>query len=299
MLTFQDQYEICQEESGDYSASRLTKFKRDINQGGKVFLNRFSRKYNHGNSTLNLVANQQYYQYSADMLRITEIRVLNGTTYATPDMVTSELEWNQLNSSTSTSTVPTHYFIRGNNEVGLYPTPSANVTNGLQASFEPQHTDMSQADYTTGTITVSNGSVAITHSATGFTPQMVGRWLNVTDGTDGRWYRIASYTSSSQLNLENFYEGISGAGRTFRIGEVMKIPDGYQDAPPAFALRRFYMSQSSPKEASYQMGYFESQLKDAQSTYARSTSRIGADVHTVRPRHNTPFTDLNATITYP
>ena len=297
MLTFTDQTNLYQQITQDYSAAGLVIAKRDINEGGAMFLNRLGRKVNKEYQTTSIVANQQYYQFSGGILRLSEIRVLQGANYYTPELVTSEHEWNQRNIISTTGSYPTHYYIRGFNEVGLYPIPSANVSNGMIVSFEPQHVDLTQDDFTTGTVTVANGSVALTHSGTSFTPQMVGRWVQITDGTDGKWYRIASYSSSSVLNLENYYEGIAGSGRAFRIGEVMKIPQAYQDAPVYYACDRFYQTQNDQKTAqSYQIR-FDMKVKSAKETYGRSTSRMG-----VKSRSNgrqPQWIDLTPSITYP
>lgn len=297
MLTFQDQYTLYQQLTQDTSTAGLVIAKRDINEGGAMFLNRLGRKFNKEYLTASLVANQQYYQMTSGTLRISEIRVLNGTNYYTPELVTSEEQWNDINAVTTTGTIPIYYFIRGFNEIGLYPTPSAAVTNGLIVSHEPQHVDLTQDDYTSGTVTVSNASVTVTHSATGFTPQMVGRWLQITDGTDGKWYRIASYTSTSVVSLENYYEGISGAGRNFRIGEMMKIPNAYQDAPVYYAVERFYLTQGDKSSADSYSLRFEKKVKSAKETYGRSTSRLG--VNTGKSKRKPNWLDLTKPVTYP
>lgn len=297
MLTFTDQYTMYQQLTQDYSAAGLAIAKRDINEGGAVFLNGLGRKFNKEYLTTSLVKDRQYYQFPSEILRISDIRVLNGTNYYTPNLVTSEEVWNRLNTITSSGSYPTHYFVRGFNEVGLFPTPSANVTNGMIVSYEPQHIDLTQDDFVTGTITVTNAAVAITHSAAGFTPQMVGRWLQVTDGTDGKWYRIASYVSTSVLNLENYYEGISGAGRSFRIGEVMKIPQGYQDAPVYYACERFYMTQNDQRTAPIFHSRFTNKLKGAKSTYGRSTSHMGSKNNLSGKRAS--WIDLTKPVIYP
>jgi hypothetical protein len=297
MLSFQDQYQLFQQITQDYSAAGLVIAKRDINEGGAMFLNRLGRKFNKEYLTTSLVANQQYYQMSNGTLRISEIRCLNGTNYYTPELVTSEEEWNDMNTISTTGNYPTHYYIRGFNEIGLYPIPSTAVASGMIVSHEPQHVDLTQDDYTTGTITVSNGAVAITHSASGFTQNMVGRWLQVTDGSDGKWYRIASFTSTSVVSLENYYEGISGSGRSFRIGEVMKIPNAYQDAPVYYACERFYMTQNDQRTAPIFGQRFEAKVKSAKETYGRSTSRMG--VKTRRSGRKPNWLDLTKPIIYP
>jgi hypothetical protein len=299
MITFQDSYEQCQEVSGDYSTSRLTKFKRDINQGGHKFLTGLGRKFAKGTITADLAADQQYYQLPGSVIRVSEIRIKQGTEKYPPlHYVVSELEWNLINTSSSTSNLPTHYYIRGSNELGLYPIPSGAVTDGLELSYDARHATLRADDYTTGTVTVAEGDATVTHSATGFTPQMVGRYLEVDDGTDSHAYRIASYTSSSVIELENFYEGISGSGRSFRIGEALNVPEDHQDAGSAWALYKYYLTQKDRTSATDQLRYFKDSLKDARTELGRSTSRMG--VRNAGSTNQRPvFTDRNATITYP
>jgi hypothetical protein len=297
MLTFQDQYQMWQQMAGDTSPPNLVLAKRDINEGCIIFMNRLGRKFNKEYLTANLVDGQQYYQLPAGVLRVSEIKGLNGTTYFTPELVASEEEWNRLNATSVDGSYPTHYYIRGFNELGLFPIPSSNVTSGLVISFEPQHVDLTQDDITTGTITVSNGTQSITHSGTSFTPSMVGRYLQVTDGTDGKWYKIGGYTSTSVLTLENYYEGVSGSGRGYRIGEVCKLPQGYQDAPVFYALERYYLMQQDPSTAAFFTQKFKDKVKDAKQTYARSTSRYG--VTTRRSGRKASWIDLTPPVTYP
>lgn len=297
MLTFTDQYGLAQELTGDYDATRLVIFKRDINEGGAMFLNRLGRKFNKRYKTASLTADRQYYQLSMDVLRISKVRCLHGTFWYVPTLVTSEEEWDRLNAITTSGNYPTHYYIRGFNEVGLWPVPSTTLANALEIAFEPQHVLLTQADYSTGTITATNDAVAITHLATGFSPQMVGRWVQVTDGTDGNWYRIASYTSTSQLNLENYYQGITGSGRTFRIGEVMQLPQGYHDAPVFYALELYYLGKQDKSSAEDYHQRFERKVKSARSSYGRSTSNIGTT-----SRHSgrrASWIDLTPPVVYP
>lgn len=302
MLTFQDQYQMVQQISNDFSPGGLVIFKRDINEGCTMFLNRLGRKFNKEYLTANIVDGQQYYQFPSEVLRISEGRFLQGTNYYTPDLITSEEEWNKLNSIPTSGSFPTKYYIRGFNEIGIFPMPNADIADGIIISYEPQHVDLTQDDFTQastplGTLTVSNGSIAITHSNAGFTQNMVGRWLQVTDGSDGKWYRITAFVSSSVLNLENYYEGISGSGRNFRIGEVSKIPQAYQDAPVYYALERYYQLQNDQRTAPTYQTRFDMKVKSAKETYAHSTSRMG--VKTRRSGRSPNWLDLTKPVVYP
>lgn len=302
MLTFQDQYQMWQQIANDFSAANLLLAKRDINEGCAVFLNRLGRKFNKEYLTASLASGQQYYQFPSEVLRISEARFLNGTNYYTPNLIANEDEWNALNSIPTSGSYPTDYYIRGFNELGLFPIPNANVANGAIISYEPQHIDLTQDDFTqasapAGTLTVNNANVAVTHSNAGFTQSMVGRWLQVTDGSDGKWYKIAAFVSTSVINLENFYEGISGSGRNFRIGEVAKIPQGYQDAPVYYALERWFLTQNDPRTAPMYSQKFDLKVKSAKETYAHATSRQG--VKSRRGGRRPRWIDLTKPVSYP
>ena len=300
MLTFTDQVEMAQEITQDTNSSQLALFKRDINEGGAMFLNRLGRKFNKEYKVTDLKANQQYYQMSADTLRISEIKVLNGSYYYTPQLIVDESSWNMINATTVTANYPLYYYIRGFNEVGLYPIPSTDIEDGLTVSYEPQHVELFEDDFTDGTVTVSNGSVTVTHSSTGFAPNMVGRYLQITDSTDGRWYRVAAYVSSSEIELENYYEGISGSGREFRIGEVMKIPQAYQDAPVYYAVERYYLTQNDQNNADRFRVRFNDKVRSAKETYAKSTSQMGVRKRMFDGRQRKPsWIDLTPPVQYP
>ena len=71
--------------------------------------------------------------------------------------VQSEYEWNKLNAYPFKASYPTHYFIRGNDEIGIYPCPSESVEDGLIVSYEPRIRDMGIDDFTFTADVVQNG----------------------------------------------------------------------------------------------------------------------------------------------
>lgn len=297
MLTFQDQYQMLQEQSGNYESAELTRFKRDLNRGATIAGNKVGRKAMREYKVADIEEDKQYYQFSADVLRISTIRCKNGTTWYTPTEIDNEDDWNRLNAITQTGNVVTHFFIRGAREVALYPVPSSNLSESLEVSFEPTQPLLRADDFTTGTVTVANGSVTITHSGTSFTPQMVGRCFEVTDGSDTRYYRIASYTSSSVLKLENYYEGVSGSGRSFRIGEVFKLPDEALEAPVEYATWRYETRQKDKRAADDAKDSFNEILRTVKRTYGKSTTNpVSKRLHRGR---RAKWIDLTPPIDYP
>lgn len=79
------------------------------------------------------------------------------------------------------------------------------------------------ANYSTGTITVTNGDATITGSSTVWntvTNAEVGEYIKL---PDGKWYKIASIASDTSLEIEVNYQGSTLAGQTYVIspwGEV-------------------------------------------------------------------------------
>lgn len=275
MFTRSDQLDIIKEETGLSDAASIVKFDRDLNRGGARFIAALGREYNRKSRVTNLVANTQYYQCPEDTQRISEVIATHGGHTLPLTQVADEESWRLLN-MTGTTDQPTHYFIRGFDEVGLYPTPANNVTAGLEIVFGPRSGRLRADDIddttTNTTITVTNGSQTITSSGTPFTAAMVGRGFEVTDGTDSRWYRIAGFTSTSILTLENYYQGAGGSGKSFRIGDVMDIPDEYLETPAYWAIYRHWKRRGATTKAEAAKKEFKDGLEKCQEEYSQMTN---------------------------
>lgn len=78
-------------------------------------------------------------------------------------------------------------------------------------------------DYTTGTVTVTTGTGAVTGSGTTFTSAMVGCPFKATGHT--KWYRVKSYASATSIVIENDsdYETSSYDGGTINAGATYTI----------------------------------------------------------------------------
>lgn len=71
------------------------------------------------------------------------------------------------------------------------------------------------APYTTGTVTVTNGSTALTGASTTFTRNMIGRKFRLSDSAP--MYVIVGYTSATVLTLNKVYDGTTAATQTYSI----------------------------------------------------------------------------------
>ena len=84
------------------------------------------------------------------------------------------------------------------------------------------------ADYTTGTVTVTNGSKIVTGAGTLFSANVdPGMLLRI--GV-ARVYPVASVDSNTQITLRDNYEGATAAGATYALRRVEPITTPYRDA---------------------------------------------------------------------
>ena len=110
---------------------------------------------------------------------------------------------------------------------GIQTTSRATLKRGVQswlyryaASYPwPHYRDrgviQTIAPYSTGTVAITNGDKTLTITTGVFTAAMVGRKVQIAD--DQAWYTIASYTSASEVELAEAYQGTTQTVATFSI----------------------------------------------------------------------------------
>lgn len=261
------------------SSQALTNIQQDLNQGLRLFKNASRRYWTRKEVVTDLVANQQYYTFPEDMVRITTVKVTSGGLTLPVIMIDSEEMWNRLNLVPAmTVGIPTQGFIRGRNEIGLYPLPAANATNGLIVSYESRLKDMSLDDVTTATLNVTlNSAAVVANTGTPFTANMVGMWLSVTDGSDGNWYQITGYTDTTHITLENYYQGPTKTGVACIIGSVPDIPEDYHLALAYYAAYNYFLKRKDKDTAAAFKSLFDDLFKQYKKVYGVKTTGFTQD----------------------
>lgn len=288
MKTFNELYSEAAEQAQDSSATSLVLLKSAINQGVKKFRSKIRKDYFNEEKTFSTVANQQYYQMPEDCIRPdTVIITIGGTKYPLTYVDTKE-DWYMLNQSVTTSDIPENYWVKGADQFGIYPIPSTSVSAAGLLIYQRKQKDLSVADYTTGTVTMTNNSAAVVGSGTTFTALMVGRTLMVEDaGSENRvGYKIAGYTDATNITLEQTYAGPTGSGKTYRIGELPDIPEEYHESLVDYALFRYYLRKRDRSMVRDMRSLFEAALEECEAEYssnivshysrARRPARLGA-----------------------
>lgn len=196
--------------------------------------------------TFNSVAAQQFYNLPYDYSSLIDCFMTLGTTTYIPKECPTREFWDQLNQQTTfQSDFPEWYFIF-NGQIGFYPTPSTSTTNGITVNYRRTVIDLSIADYTTGTVSATNGSTTLTGSGTTWTTPMIGRYIRITPSNtaassgDGVWYQISNVSSTTSITLVKAYNGTTITGGSYVLGQVPLLPEPYQDMPIYDALSMFY-----------------------------------------------------------
>lgn len=273
MLTFTQAYTRTADMLGvnvSTDTQDIINIKQDINQGLRLIKNGARRYWTRKEVSTALVEMQQYYTFPMDAVRVTEVRA-NSSGLDFPILqVDSESMWNRINIIPAmTINLPMYYWIRGRNEIGLWPVPSQDTSAGLIISYEPRLADMSVDDVTNITVSVTNASPTVT--GTGFLPNMVGMWFCVTDGTDGNWYQITGQTSTT-LTLENNYQGITEGSAPCIIGSAPDIPEDYHLGMVYYAAMNYYLKRKDNGQASFYKGLYEDLVMQYKEVYAAKTT---------------------------
>ena len=252
----------------------------NLNSADKLFENAARRGWTRREKVANLTANKQYYQIASDMHRVSTVRCRISTDSDIINPLTevqSDYDWNKLNSFPFKTTYPTHFFIRGNDEIGLYPCPSEDVVDGLIVSYEPRVRDMGIDDFTFTADVLENGVNIENPDGVGlpggFKPYMTENfWIKSNDFEDGNWYKVQKVIDASHMQIDNNYLGPSGNGVSFTMGQVPPYPEEYHEAAIYYAAFKFFAMRKDTDSSAMYRTLFEDALEQYKETYGSKTT---------------------------
>lgn len=272
MIIWDDAKTTMQRLAGDTNSTYSSFLELMANTGYKEILAELGRPVTEKTKTTTTVASQQGYQMPPDFNWLKSIKVTVGSTKYTPDEEESQENWDYLNSRTRSGDIPEAYFVRPRfgfqgAEVQLYPIPSTSG-NTITLVYEAIDRDLSQTKYTTGTVSVTNGSATVTGSGTIFTASMVGRYFQITTATgDGLWYKVSGFTSTTSITLENFYQGTTVSGVTYQIAEAFGLPEDLHMLPIYYAVWHYSLFRRDKTRGDEYGGMYKTGLADAKRRY--------------------------------
>lgn len=187
---------------------------------------------NEGSYTMPTVAQQQFYKLPPNYSKLKTVTITIGNLKWTPTEILTREEWDNLNVFPYYSDIPNNYFIY-NGQLGIWPIPSSNG-NTVTFNYKFRIPDLSLADYTTGTVSVTTLTTAITGLGTTFTPttnpQNESRWIQIaqTKG-DNLWYQVSSVDSATGITLYDAYQGITVSGGSYTVGQMPILMEDFHD----------------------------------------------------------------------
>ena len=129
--------------------------------------------------------------------------------------------------------------------------------------------EMSADNYTTGSVTITQNTTAVTGNATTFTQPMEDRWIKLSDGL---WYEIKTYSSATELVIGKTFEGNTMTAGAYIIGELPIIPDGFQEILLYKPLEHYFMKTGEEGRSQFYKGLYDNGLAYLKSRFLSRTS---------------------------
>lgn len=221
------------------------------------------------------VAQQQFYQLPPQVKELINLTVTIGSVKWIPKVCPSRDYWDSLNVIQFYQDFPSFFFVY-NNKVGIFPSP-ASSGNTIEMNYKVRIKDLSQADYTTGTVSITTNTAVVTGGSTTFTKNMEDRWIRIAEPTgDGNWYQIKTYTSATSITLYNNYTGPTvTAATSYIIGEMPIMPEDYQDLALYRALEIYYTSRVvNEVQATLYKGLYDAGFEILNAEFGQKTTNV-------------------------
>lgn len=242
----------------------------DINTGIKLFQNAVRRYWVRQERETNLIQGKSLYRFPRDMVRVVDVRIKDGDNYYPITLVHNIEDWHKLTGSQSTGK-PECYIIKNGTEMELYPTPADDVPNGMVVTFEPRMQDLGLADREVN-VSLTENSPRVTAAQDSFVRSMENNgWLQVTDGSDGNWYKVAKVVNAREIRLETPYQGLTATTRV-KIGQCPQFPEEYHQAPVYYAAQQYFLMRKDLDSANMYKQLFDNMVQEYKTVYGMTTT---------------------------
>ncbi len=206
--------------------------------------------------TVTTVDGTTYYENPAGINAFSTVTMTVGNIVYPLEIIDSQETWNKLREVPVTGGIPSKVFPR-RDDFGIWPTPGGAYTVTIVGNYYP--INMSQEDYTTGTITTVVDDATITGGSTTFIAGMVGRVFRVEYDAGGysNWYRIETFTSTTSMELSRTFTDTAATTDSYRIGEAPNLPESLHEYIPYRAAAIYYqVRRKDAQQAKALMNYF-------------------------------------------
>jgi len=264
MLTFNEQYTRYLDITKDSSAANVIRGKEFINTLEDNIIGDKDWYFLEKEREADTVASQQDYRLPPDYGRFKNLKITVSDIIYNPTEVLTFEEWNYLNQTTTTSDIPSRFFI-SDDYLKIYPIPASD-SNTIGLTYTLTHKEMSVADYTTGSVSNTAGSRTVTGSGTTFTDSMEGRWIKIS----GRWFEIETYVGATSITLVK--APITGCSAyDTHLGEMSILPGPFQDMLWKGAVALYFLFKGNNTEYQFWQSQFDKKLKRLHQKFGEKT----------------------------
>lgn len=255
MKTLSDLLVEYLDHTSDNSSTNSARGKRRMNERQRTLLAGKNYWFIEKETVIATVADQQEYNLPLDCLKVSSVRVTVDDVSYILDEIPSDKKFDMynMNGIDVTSDFPLYYNIR-DGKVLLYPIPS-NSGNDITILYQLKPRDMTLEDYTTGTIAVTNNSATVTGTATSWSSTTIlpGAAIFIRDVA----YEILTVNSTTSITLTRPYEGTTGSGLSYTIGDIPSIPEEFSDVLWLGAVADYWLKKESKTYVTYKNEYGE------------------------------------------
>ena len=259
----------------------MTLFDQLINDAHRYLLEKYF--FNENSTTIPTVANQQAYLLPYNFSQLKSFTITQGTLKWTPTEIFTREDWDRLNVFPYYSDIPKNFFIY-NNKVEVWPIP-ATTANTITFNYKIRVPDLTFADYTTGTVTMTNASATVTGSTTAWMTNFLpgagsvlnlNLWLKATaPNGDNNWYRISSIETDLSLTLVNTYQGTTKAACNYTIGQMPLLLEDYHDLLAYRPLMLYFSTiQDNPNKKKEFTDFYNEGISKLDSYAGKKTIQV-------------------------
>lgn len=258
--------------TGNTSTANITYGMTLVNDSLRYLTSKFY--LNERSYTTTTISQQQFYNLPPQVKELINLTVTIGTVKWIPKVAPNRDYWDSLNVIQFYQDYPSFFFVY-NNQVGIFPSPASDG-NTITMNYKVRIKDLSQADYTTGTVSATQNSDVITGSGTTFIKNMEDRWIRISEPSgDGNWYQIKTFTDATHVTLYNNYTGPTISGASYTIGEMPIMPEDYQDLALYRALQIYYNSRvPNPQQSELYKGLYDSGYEMLNAEFGQKTTNV-------------------------
>jgi hypothetical protein len=261
--------------TNDSSTSSGTLAKTLINFGVRSVLGAQNWTFNKTYRQYSSATSIQSYEKPYDAFRMESVHYWDSNVWYALKEVRDDRQWRILNNTVVTG-LPYSWFISTHTgHVELYPIPS-DSKGTIRMNYLKKVRDIGVTDYSTGSVTATSGGTAFTGAGTAWGTLFAGRSISVS-GTDtpidGYWFEIDRVNGVGTIEVrESIPNAVNNA--TYKISELIPLPDGFEDIPLWYALDRYYQIKEKPVLAREYERKYKEQLGELQNRDMRSASNI-------------------------